>query len=207
MTRFAPLTAALAALLALAACSAGGTTPSTEVAGSSVTSTVTPASASASPSASPSPTATPAGGEASGSPAEVSINPCTLLTDAQAGDVNSVTYGPGVEHPMGTGSLECVWQNTSVHASIVVQVAKWPSASEAEVAYTEALAAAKGFAITDVAGFADKTVIARAPSSVPTGGIYVREGDIFFDVVYVAGTTPSDAKLKFAATLILGNLP
>ena len=42
---------------------------------------------------------------------------------------------------------------------------------------------------------------------VITGGIYVRDGSTFFDVVYLNGTVPTDDQLKYYATLILGELP
>lgn len=204
MTRFAPAIVALAALLALAACSTGGASPSTQVAESSLTSTITPATASpsATPSATPTP-APPAGGSQSAAP--VAIHPCALLSSAQAGMVNGVSYGAGVEHPMSNGGVECVWQNATVHASVTVQVVVWPSASEADAAYAEALAAAQGFSLVEVPGFADHATIARAGTL--TGGIYVREGSIFFDVVYLRGAAPSPGQLKLTAELVLGGLP
>ena len=206
MTRFAPVIAALAAALLLAACTSGAASPSTQVAVSSVTSTITPASASpaATPSPSPTPTlAPPAGGSQSAAP--VSIHPCTLLSNAQAGMVNSVAYGAGVEHSMSNGGIECVWQNATAHASVTVQVVVWPSASEADAAYAEALAAAEGFSLVEVPGFADHATIARAGTL--TGGIYVREGSTFFDVVYLRGAAPSAGQLKLTAELVLGGLP
>jgi len=116
-----------------------------------------------------------------------------------------VTYGDGVASTVPPALVECVWQSSSPHASITVQVAALPNVSEAQVAYQEAVAS-QHFAVTDVPNFADKAAIVRAPSA-STGGIYVREGRLFYDVVYLNGTTPTDDELKLAATIVLGGLP
>jgi hypothetical protein len=163
------------------------------------------------PSATPSPSAaataspTPLGGTGgSGSP--LPIDPCSLLTTDQASAINGVSYAAGVSHVMGTGSVECVWQSNSPHASVVVQVAILPSVSEAEVAYAEAQAQLQGATVEKLSGFADEAAIVRS-SAAQTGGIYARDGSTFFDVVYLNGTVPSDDQLKYAATLVLGALP
>jgi hypothetical protein len=103
---------------------------------------------------------------------------------------------------------ECVWQSATAQASLTVQVANWPNATTAETAYAAAVAAMQGFSVEDVAGFADACKIVRAPAgTISTGGIYVRKGATFFDVVYLAGSAPSDSALQQAATLVLGGLP
>jgi hypothetical protein len=102
--------------------------------------------------------------------------------------------------------VECVWQSSSPHASITVQVAFLPNVSEAQAAYAEAVAS-QNFAVKDVPNFADKAAIVRAPGIANTGGIYVREGSLFFDVVYVRGAAPTDGQLKLAAEIVLGGLP
>jgi len=54
---------------------------------------------------------------------------------------------------------------------------------------------------------ASSCVVARAPAgTVTTGGIYVREADTFFDIIYLNGTPPSNAQLKLTATIVLGAL-
>ncbi|MFI5261720.1 MAG: hypothetical protein ACHQZR_04085 [Candidatus Limnocylindrales bacterium] len=212
MNRSRSLVAACALILVLGACSS--TTTPTPVTGQ----TTTPSSAST-PTAAPTPAATPTptASEAlsSGSPGiPTAIDPCKLLTDAQASAVNGVTYGPGVSHAMNQGAVECVWQNASAHASVTVQVLVASSVSDAESAWAESQAAIHGFNPTNVPNptdgtpFADQAVIARAPSGTAnTGGIYVREGVTYFDVVYLGGTAPSDGQLELAATLVLGALP
>jgi hypothetical protein len=186
--------------LALAACTSGSgaTSPPTQP-------PATPAPTATAPTASPSPppAATPG---ASGTP--IAIDPCSLLTNDQASAVNGVTYGDGVAHDMENGGVECVWQSASAKASVTVQVVSAGNATKADADYVQALAALQGFATNDIPGVGDKAVIARASvGKLHTGGIYVRAGSVFYDVVYLQGKVPNDGVLKLAATLVLGALP
>ena len=59
--------------------------------------------------------------------------------------------------------------------------------------------------MTDVG---DEAEIARAPGGTSTtGGIYVRDGSIFFDVVYLNGTGAERRRAQLAATEVMGNWP
>lgn len=202
--------ALVALAFVLGACSGGtGTTGATgtPVTGGGASATVSTPAPTATPVATSAPTASASASPFAG-PLPSGFNPCTLLTDAQASAVNGVTYGPGTVHGLNNGSLECVWGSTSPSASVVVQVAIWPTATLADATYTETLAALHGFSVIEVPNFADKAAIARAPGgTVSTGGIYVKDGILWFDVVYLKGTAPSDGQLTLAATLVLGALP
>ena len=220
MVRLSRAAAALAVALAVAACSStGGSSPGDSV--GVVTGTASPAGASASaaatdtPAPTPSPTALSGGGQPSESPApssapasQVAINPCMLLTDAQASAINGVTYGPGAVHPLARAGVECVWSNSAT-GSITLQVAVAPDSATAKAAYTAALAdVQQAGSVAQVPNIGDMAVIGRVPASIiSTGGIYVLDGATFFDVVYLLGTVPSDTQLTDAATLILGELP
>ena len=219
MSRLRWLICGSALLFVVGACTSTTSTSAPSVAASASSAPSPAASTSAvqggggqTPSEAPTPTPvpttavspTPAGSQGgAGNPP--SIDPCSLLTDEQASAVNKVTYGPGVSHFPGRLSL-CVWQSKSPPASVTVEVLVAPEATEAETQWVAAQAALHGFALTKVPGFADQAVIARAPGGF-TGGIYVRDGATFFDVVYLRGTQPSDNVLKLAATLVLGHLP
>jgi hypothetical protein len=169
----------------------------------SVASTPT-ATLAATPSASPS----PLGGGPSGSNSALTIDPCSLLTLDQASAVNGLTYPAGTLHDLGNGGAECVWQTNAPPASVVVQVGQFPGVSEAQIAFAEAQAEVIGAQIEKLSGFADDAAIARASAAgLSTGGIYVRDGSTFFDIVYLNGTVPTDDQLKGYATIILGNLP
>ena len=202
--------ALVALAFVLGACSGGTATTGatgTPVSGGGASASAATPAPTATPVATAAPTASASASPFAG-PLPSGFDPCSLLTDAQASAVNSVTYGPGTVHGLNNGSLECVWGSNSPSASVVVQVAIWPTATLADATYTELLATLKGFSVTDIPAFADKAAIARAPAgTVSTGGIYVKDGILWFDVVYLKGTAPSDNALKFAATLVLGNLP
>ncbi len=210
MARHFRAAAALTVALTVAACSSSSASPS-GTAGSA------PASAAASEAPAPTASPTPLSGgvqpsesvaASSATASQVAINPCMLLTDAEASDINGVSYGPGEVHPMSGGAVECVWQNAP-SGSITLQLAIAPDSATAQAAYTGSLTdVQQAGAVTQVPGFADMAVIGRAPASVlNTGGIYVLDGKTFFDIVYLLGTTPSDDQLKYAAKQVLGSLP
>lgn len=195
----------------LAACSGGtGTTGATgtPVSGgggsaSAPTPTPTPtATATATPTAVPGP---------SGSAALASLPPgfnaCTLLTGDQVTAVNGSKYPAGVNHLLNGGFIECVWQTASPPSSITLQVLSTSGDTSAQEAYAKAEASVQGFSLVTVPSVGDEAQIARAPSGTAnTGGIYVRVGSIFFDVVYLNGTGATAAALTLAATEVIANL-
>ncbi len=202
--------ALVALTLVLAACSGGTATTGasgTPVTGGGASPSVSTPTPTPTPVTTPTPLPSPSGSAAI-APLPSGFNACTLLTDAQAAAINASSYPPGVNHLLNSGFIECVWQTPTPPSSITVQVLFTSGDTSAEEAYANNEAAAHGFALTPVANFADEAEIVRAPGgTVSTGGIYVREGSIFFDVVYLGGTVPSDDMLKGAATFVLGNLP
>jgi len=190
----------------LAACS-GSASPSPTLGGGAPLTLPSPSSSPTASGESPSATASEGASPSGGSPAPVAIHPCQLLTNEEASQVNGATYGDGTESDMGNGGLACVWQNSSVHASVTVQIVLASGITQAEQDYATAQAQSHGFAVENLSGIGDAAAIARAPAVVNTGGIYVRRGDTVFDVVYLMGTAPSDDQLKAAATTIIGELP
>jgi hypothetical protein len=109
---------------------------------------------------------------------------------------------------MGNGGVECVWQSSSPPASVTVQVIVAPSVTDAEVAWAKNQAELNGFTIVQVPGVADDAVIAGSSGAgLSTGGIYVRNGATFFDIVYLNGAVPTDQQLKDLATMVLGEMP
>jgi hypothetical protein len=170
-----------------------------------LTPTVVPEVTSPPASPAPNPTPTPVVGPI-GQPTPTAFNPCVLLTSAQASAINKVTYGAGVPSRASSGMVECVWQSNAPHASVTVQVALLSNPGEAEAAFAEAVGN-EHFTVTNVPNFGDKAAVVRAPHIVNTGGIYVRDGSLFFDVVYLNGSAPTDGELKLAAEIVLGGLP
>jgi hypothetical protein len=213
MGRMRSLLLVVAVTGAVGACSgspAASTSGGGPTAPPSQAATPTTAAPTATPTPAPTqaPTAAPSGGAPSAAATQFAGDPCALLTDAEASAVNGVTYGPGKKDAVPGGLVECVRQSAVPPASVVVQVLIAPSVTDADKAYVLAQAALNGVSTSAVPNFADQAVIARASAGpYSTGGIYVQNGSTFFDVVYVGGTTPSDAALVHAATLVLGTLP
>jgi hypothetical protein len=211
--------AVLGLALILAACGGTASVSPTPSASSS------PSIGSPSPVASPPlqvGTSAPSASGASASPsAKASAGPvhaCALLTDAEASQVNGATYGPGVEHAGASGAVPgsetspppsslCVWQNAAPIASVTVEVVIDANADAANARLAALRASLASFSITDLTDFADGGFIARSTNILATGGIYVREGTTFLDIVYLLGTAPDDNALRHAATLALGRLP
>jgi hypothetical protein len=152
-----------------------------------------------------------------------SIDACRLLTVEQASALNGVPYKGGDAQTLPNGLSVCYWDNAVARATVEVGFSFWPSAAAAQAAYDAALSSGSpaGSAVTPVAGLADAAIIARqtptptpsSTSSVGTanvtgaGNIFVRRDALFLTVGYYNGTTPTDAALKAAATLVLGELP
>ena len=213
--------ALVALAFVLGACSGGtattgatGTPVSGGGASASAPAPTPTATATSTPTAVPSP---------SGSTALASLPPgfnaCTLLTRDQVSAINGSTYPAGVNHVLNGGFIECVWQTPTPPSSITLQVLASSGDTSAQEAYANAEAEVHGFSVVTVPGcgaptgtasatpcVGDEAEIARAPG-VNTGGIYVRRGNIFYDVVYLNGTGATNAALVLAATQVLGNLP
>jgi hypothetical protein len=190
--------------------SAASTTAAATASGQPSSSTTAPASASPASSATSAATAQVSGG---------ALHACALLTAAQAGQVNGATYAAGQEHAGAAGPVPgqettapassiCVWQGPSAHASLTVQEVSDASPASAQARLATMKGTLQGFTVSDLTGFADAAFIARSPQGgISTGGIYAVHGSIFFDVVYLQGTAPSDSALEQAGTAVLGNLP
>ena len=193
--------ALVALAFVLGACSGG--TATTGATGTPVTGGGASASA---PSPTPTATATStptAVPSPSGSAALASLPPgfnaCTLLTSDQVSAINGSTYPAGVNHVLNGGFIECVWQTPTPPSSITLQVLSTSGDTSAQEAYAKAEASVHGFTLVSVPNVGDEAQIARAPSGTAnTGGIYVRDGSIFFDVVYLAGTGATDGALTLA---------
>jgi hypothetical protein len=197
----------LGADLALGACASGtasqSSAPPISLGGGPTAVTGTPAPTAASTAATPSPTPS----AVATSPG--SINPCSLLTSAQASTLVGATLGAGKED-QPPGPRICVYGSDAAQVSVSIGIVQAASAAAAQAAMAHVLAGLKNDVTTALPGFADGATIARA-TDVPghyTDGIYVQDGSNFFFISpYGPGAGPDDAALKFAATVGLGNLP
>jgi hypothetical protein len=198
----------LGAVLALGACASGTAIPSSappiSLGGGPTAVTGTPVPTGPSPATTPSPSSS-----SSVAPSPGSIDPCSLLTGAQASTLVGATLGAGKED-RPPGLRICVYGSDAAQVSVSIGIVQAPSAAAAQAAMAHVLAGLKDDVMTAIPGFADGATIARA-TDVPghyTDGIYVADGSNFFFISpYGPGAGPDDAALKFAATVVLGNLP
>jgi hypothetical protein len=194
---------AVAALLAAACTSSVGTTAPTAPAGSGQASASPSAGLGVGPIGSPAPSssAAPSGGSPGPTASPGDIDPCTLLTADDLTRINGGSYPAGVSHTTSNARL-CVWQNKSPGESVTVALA-----SDGPARYAAVKASLQGFSEKNITTVADAAFIARHASAPSTGGIYVQDGDLFFSVVYLDGTVPSDANLVGVALEVVARLP
>jgi hypothetical protein len=206
---------ALTATLSLAACSAASTpSPSGPPIVVPPPASVPVASVTAEPST--------AAESASAAPSEATavattIDPCQLLSPAEASQFTGATYGPGEESET-PGHLKICTYGAKTTNVFEVQVLQAPDVATAQKGAADAEAAAKaeapGGKIDDISGIGDKSVFFHGGGSlggVPldAAGIYVLSGATFFDIndVVLGKSAPSETDFATEATTILGRLP
>ncbi|MFI5227345.1 MAG: hypothetical protein ACHQ3P_11800 [Candidatus Limnocylindrales bacterium] len=206
---------AVAASLALAACSAAST-PSPSAAPIVAPPVVSPPAASDTPE--------PSTAEVSSAPASsgatavpTAIDPCTLVTQAEASQLTGSTYGPGKESETAGHLKVCTYGGQTPDVfGVDVLVAPDVATAQAGAAAVEAEAKAKlkGATIADLSGLGDKAVWLHGAgelggSPINAAGIYVLSGATFFDIsdIVVGKSAPSETDFVTQATTALGRLP
>jgi hypothetical protein len=206
---------ALTATVSLAACSAAST-PSPS--GPPIVAPPLGSPAATAP-ATPEPTAAES---ASAAPSEATavattIDPCQLVTQAEASTFTGETYGPGVESETPGHLKICTYGgNTTDVFEVGVIVAPDAATAQADAAETEAEAKAKlnGATIADISGIGDKAVYLHGGGSLggaalDAAGLYALSGATFFDIndVVVGKKAPSETEFAAQVTTALGRLP
>lgn len=219
-----------AASLVLGACSSAA--PSTGAAASA------PAAATAAPAASAAPVAAPsavasvpsAPVPASEPPAATmpdvtavptSVDPCQLVTAAEAGQLAGTTFGAGHDETTSGNGRLCVYGSQTLNV-FTVDVGQAPDVATAKSEETAALAELQkasnvsGLKVTELPGFASGADAAVAQGGATIAGktisvsaIYVLKGVIFFgfsDLVLGTGA-PSASALEAQAKVSLGRVP
>jgi hypothetical protein len=139
-------------------------------------------------------------GTTPGSPS--AFNACSLLTDAEATAVTTVSYGPG--HAFTEqGVFECQWATTGM---LDLAVNLEPDAASAKALYTTRQTYWRGATSPAHVPNADMAFLAGNVQA-RTGEIAVLHGTTFFELSFLNGTFPTAAQLLAAATLVTGRLP
>jgi hypothetical protein len=206
---------AVTATLSLAACSAASTpSPSGPPIVVPPPASVPVASATAEPStAAESSSAAPSSATAQ----PTAIDPCQLVTQAEASQFTGETYGPGKESETPGHLKICTYgANTKDVFEVGVIVAPDVATAQAQAAGAEAEAKAKapGGKIGDISGIGDKAVYFHGGGSLggatlDAAGLYVLSGATFFDIndVVVGKSAPSETDFATQATTALSRLP
>ena len=208
---------ALGCAVLLAACSgsSGGTASGDNT--SSSTSSTTSSSSSSTTSSSSSATTT-------GQAVATNLDPCTLVTRAEASKLAGITFRPGKEQRSGKGK-QCVYgsQTVNVFTVEVVQVDDAAAAradfdaerAQAQAALKKAVPAGLTVSLdtSNVDGIGDKAAIARASAKISgtafsVSGIYVLKGTTFFAFqdLTVGKPSTSNSDLKDQARTVLGRI-
>jgi hypothetical protein len=159
-----------------------------------------------------SPTAT-ASAAASGAP--TTIDPCQLVTQAEASTLTGASYGPGKLEIDSPASRRCVYggQTKNVFEVIVAQAA---TADEAQSEKNALLAQAQGelggqLNLSPVTGVGDQaeSINASIGGQINASGIYVLKGLVGFALVdeVVGGPAPTVAALTTQAQTVVSRLP
>jgi hypothetical protein len=180
----------------------------------------------AAPTIAPTVTATPTAAEASpseaaGLPSETAaptaIDPCVLVTSAEASTLAGATFGAGTEHTTKANLRSCVYgaQTLNVFTVEVIQAPDLATAKAAEAAVEADIkaAATKGLTVTQVSGLGDNAVVGEGSATIGgvTAGVSsigVLKGTIFFgfsDLV-LGHAAPTSAALQAQARTCLTRL-
>ena len=222
-----PKTLAIGAtVLVLAACSSSPTASSTSSTTSVASTSAATSPASTSPaSTSPTAASTPAATTAQ-AVSQTSLDPCQLVTRAEASALASATFAAGKEEAFGGGGKGCVYGAQTLNVfTVEVAQASDPAAAQAAWSTEQARAQAAlkqgapaGAPVTlkaaPLSGLGDRAATATATAkiagqTISISGIYVLKGAVFFafqDLV-LGRAAPATGALRSEATTVLGRLP
>jgi hypothetical protein len=221
MSRVRTIAGLASCVLALAACtsSVGGSataSPTSPPAASAAAPASAPASPSAAAMTSPSPAAaSPSPAASSGATAvTTAIDPCQLVTSAEASKLAGTTFGPGKEQTTPTNLKECIYGAQTLN-QVNVEVAQAPDVATIQAAKADAEAAlqqlaSKGLTVTKLPNLADGAAVLEGSfNQVNASAIDVIKGTVFFLIsnLAVGHAAASSAALQAQAQVTLGRLP
>ena len=177
-------------------------------------------------SSSPAPSTSPASSTPSGSP--VALDPCQLVTSAEASSIAGVTFAAGKEDTTSGGAKTCGYGAKTPNVFLVI-VAQAPDAATAQADWTQEQAKAEAAIkqglpqgatvnlnvtnVTTLSG-ADKAALATFNTTIsgePVGiiAIYLLKGATFvtFSDLVIGKTTPTADSMETQAQTTLGRLP
>jgi hypothetical protein len=225
-SRARPLRALLVlSIVGLAACSSSTAPATTAPTATAVATIGTPAATPESASPPSSSGAAPSIGDLGGATAvPTSLDPCQVISAAEAGTLAGATFGAGKESTTSGNARICTYGGATPNV-FMFEIAIAPDAATAQADETAALAdldasasqlAGHGVTTTKIPGFAPGADAVLGEATISAGGItvggraiYVLRGTTFFGFSDIAlGTAPASADaMKTEAMLVLGRLP
>lgn len=175
-------------------------------------------SAPASESASAGAGGSPAAGSQGPTAVPTAVDPCSLVTAAEASQLAGGKFGKGKEQKTDSNARSCTYGSNTLNV-FMVYVAQAPdqaTANAAKAAYKAEIEKAipTGVKVTELPDLADGAVIFRGSAKVggqtfSASSIAVLKGTVYFGIsdVNVGGNAPSDAALKAQAQTSLGRIP
>jgi hypothetical protein len=195
--------AIVAAALALSACNTPAAGSSQPPVTSSVTATVVP-QATIAPSTAPLPSATDISG--GGSAAPIALDPCSLITQAEASTTIGIKLGAGKVVALENGS-QCIFESGATRVSLIL-VPPAPDATTAQAYYDAARSQVEAkIKIDDVTGVGDRASYGTGSSGgLSISALFVLKGTQGFDLYCQLPGCTEIASLT-EAQLIVGRLP
>ena len=205
-TRVSTLALPVAASLAvvLAACStAGSPAASQPVALSSLTATITPvATATLAPATSP---VASTGGIGGPQPTPGDIDPCSLLTAAEASTLIGTTVGAGVSATLDPDRV-CTFKSGLTEVKLILAPPAPDGATAQAYWDAERAQVPAGVSVTDLTFFDRSAYVTGAQAGLSISALFVIDGTSFFDL-YCGFPACSQTASVAAAQLIVGRLP
>jgi hypothetical protein len=164
---------------------------------------------------SPNPSTPTASASAPPSGVATTLDPCLLVTSAEASKLTGAKFGAGLEKTISASSKQCIYGYQTVNV-FTVGVVQASSVAEAQAAKQDALASmdpslAAITKVTQVPTFADGAVEVQASNSsiFKVSAIFALHGTIAFGFSDVAANhaVPTNAAMLAQATVMLSRLP
>ncbi len=210
-----PALVAMLGIAMLAGCSTASTTPSSS------------ASASVASGATPTPEITPtevasASGTPLASPVQTSLDPCQMVTSAEASTLTGVSFGPGQESTAENNAKICSYGQEGNIFAVMVEVAPdLATAAKGKQQFLDEISSNAGgefnWKNTVLNGFAPGIDAGFTTGSYSAGGLsiksiafYLLKGTVFLgfsDVATLGGNVPTGAAMEAQAKVSVGRLP
>ncbi len=192
-----------AVILVVGACGGGASASSPPSAGPTATLAAAPATPAATET--PSPTATEEASPTSGAASPVAIDPCTLLTQAEAEALIGQTLSAGVEQDLAPDQA-CSFKSSLTEVKLIVAPPAPDTATANSYWDAQQGQVPAGVTVTELTFFDRSAYATGAGAGIPISALFVIDGQYFFDLYCGFPACTQDASVG-TAEIITGRLP